>query len=32
MSFVAASSVGKEPLVFNVFRSTLFSDSTALVV
>ena len=31
ISFAAASSVGKEPLAFNVFRSTRFSDSTAFV-
>lgn len=32
ISFVAASPVGKEPLIFSVFRSTRFSGSKAVVV
>ena len=32
ISFVAASSVGNEPLLFSDFRSTRLSDSTAWVV
>lgn len=32
ISFVAASSVGNEPLVLSVLRNTRFNDSTAFVV